>query len=210
MDYKPIFDKVIEIIEFCTEAAEEILGKAPKHNRLNFLVINSKFTRKYITYATIGRLYTPFGSIFIPYFEMLNDDEVIQLNERLFRKFGFVRLWSLPPNNTWDMYCVPFDHKLPEIPGIDASMLYWGQLDDTHQHASALYRENEDGLRGLYLKLKTGDADTCIHRPEIEDEFNKWLDEVSKVDDRIPFSLKTKRDFQSLLESRLESMRQKN
>jgi hypothetical protein len=198
MEYKPIYDKVMEFVEFSISVVEELSGEKLERGQWYFRYFET--TRKHLVYSARGRLNTPFGSMCVPY-RYTSDADQRTLNARLVEKFNLVEIrpdfnrisnrcsgWTQYP----PIYYVPLDPEQPdpELPPPDERFISLGRTFEAYQpRMDSVFRRDESVLLNQYCKIKTGmeHPHLCLERASlVNNEFNKWRNEVAQVDDQIP------------------------
>jgi len=196
----PIFDKAQEFISFFIEQMEDIWKAKLPDTPAHFCGLYTT-TRNHLVYSARNwyNLYTPIGLLDFPNHKYFDISQTKELHRRLTEKFGMIEL--LPEHidehgNTVDaVYCVPLDPKQPpEFPPLLRSQ-------ENRARHDAVFRTREIDLLSNYCKLngidhigirESGDP----RAKKICREFDKWKDEVSLVDDTIPFTMETAKKLQ--------------
>ena len=201
MDFKPIFDKAKEFVEFYYSTMEEFYGAKFSRRKIDlFHFCDSAYTRNYLAYSPFGQLFTPIGTIHVtPSYDILNTYDNEQLHARLIEKFnlvdirpGFTYTFNDGRNGNYyhPMYCVPLD---PNNPSLELPPPLFGEstLLAYHLRMKVVFREYESTLFNRYIWIRLGNDSgqlTEEQLPLMRDEFNKWQEEVSKTEDDVPFS----------------------
>ena len=196
MDFKPIFDKAKEFVEFYISVMEELLGeKLERHKFDLFDIRDTYYTRNHLVYSPPGQLFTPIRTLYTPYRGKLNLLDKKQLNARLIEKFSLVDI--RPDINVSGgeilyplLYCVPLDPKQPGLELPPPLFGYTSMLTAYEPRMKAVFRRYDTALFNRYVWIRSGFEFGQFHGEQMHrmrDEFNKWQEEVSKIDDDVPF-----------------------
>ena len=195
MEYKPIIDKAREFIDFFNETLGKLSNNSIVRASLEFDEALTRTTRDRLVYASDYGffLYTPIGTIVLPGYWILSPNYVDRLNGMLVEKFGMIKVY----NNHKPLYCVPHDPNQPNLPPLDAN-----NAADEEYRMHEIFRTSNYDTHIQYFKLRMGGyppAPSDEGRKEIQIEYDNWQEEVSKVDNTIPFSVSTRMELRSEL-----------
>jgi hypothetical protein len=208
--YRPIIDKAKEFIDFFIVKYEEIWVTKIDRTRLE---VDPAFTptRNHLAYGIEDKflLYTPLGVIELPGGGWVDKIRLEKLNKQLTERFGLIEIrpnfeydddYDGDEDGDWDvsysickyaLYGIPIDSQqgFPLPPVLDDSdilIAYQPRMD-------AVFRLDDYTLSRAYYKLRMGYR-TQWNTGHMSDEtftmlsgeYNKWKDEMIKVDDTIP------------------------
>jgi hypothetical protein len=195
MEYKPIIDKAQEFIGFFNEARQKVSKKRFTPATLNnFDDGGITSSRNHLVYTTkYGfNLRTPIGTIALPGLWMLSIEQINQFNGMLIEKFRMIEVGS----EDYPMYLIPHD---PNQPSLQLSLP--PDADDTLR-IRAVLRTNSYDMYVQYCKLRTGKKLWKLPLETlsvIRAEYMNWQEEVSKIDDTVPFTESTQKKLRSEL-----------
>jgi len=208
MDFKPIFDKAKEFVEFYISVMEELSDKKLKRHRLS--LFDFEFTRNHLVYSERGQLYTPIGTLNIPSScDIITSREREHLRTRLIEKFSLVVIrpgFSVTFNDgqggsyKYPIYYVPLDPSKPslELPS-PLDVVPYDIMRAYQPRMKVVFREYDTTLFNRYIWIRSGIDFGQLpeeKKPRMRDEFNKWQEEVSKIDDDVPLRKGTKEILQ--------------
>jgi hypothetical protein len=223
--YRPIIDKAKEFIDFFIIKYEEICGV--KINRRSWDISRmSETTRNHLAYTATElwfTLYTPLGVISLACVNHVSFENKERLNKCLIEKFGLIEIrpyfeyedtfvsYTASSDVEDDyllseeaVYYIPTDSQQnftlpPVLNDPDMFIAYRPRMD-------SVFRQHSVPLQTLYFKLITGCDrwNTSLISNDkmsmIYEQFNMWLEEISKIDDTIPFGVQSMGILSAMME----------